>query len=87
MDKTFIDNFIKVWTDRMDNLFNTHVGKNVAPYNVTNTSDILALGLGMGFAEMKEKDGDLIVACKYPVSVRWNGEKFEVTSGEESLSR
>jgi hypothetical protein len=79
MDEVSIEErFSKVWCDRMDHLFKSHIGKDVKPYTLTNKTDILALGLGMGFAEMKIKDGNFVIETKYPVDVRWNGEKFEV---------
>ena len=72
------EKFAKQWIDKMDDVFERHMGKNVDPYELTNTEDVLAILLGMGEAHFRVVDQKMHLIADQPVSVHWTGEKFKV---------
>lgn len=90
-DLKYGDRLVKVWTDKMDATFKKYVDGDQPVGELTDTSEILAICLGMGLAEFKLVDNgfggpNLKLETTTPVSIVWTGEKFNVyqkQKGEE----
>lgn len=65
-------------TSIMDEVMQSHVGKNIAPYMLTNPNHIGSILMGMGLGELKFEDGEFSIHSKTPASVFWDGKKFQV---------
>jgi hypothetical protein len=78
--KQFLDQAVEKIKADMDKTFKKYVEGKLPAQMVTDDTERYAILAGMGdFLEYEVVDGKLIATTKMPISIFWDGSKFNIT--------